>query len=91
MMITDTPPRNANRAGFLESDRIRTLDLPQNGLLVTIAKSLESAMKGGKSADVRRASTEFMAETSEFYQTAICGVRVRRERKNRIAEQSETR
>src|SRR5215469_3431584 len=25
-MLTDTPPRNANRAGFLESDRIKTVD-----------------------------------------------------------------
>jgi hypothetical protein len=32
------------------SDRIRALDLPQNGRLLTIAKSVESAMKAGKSA-----------------------------------------
>jgi hypothetical protein len=43
-MLTDAPPRKANRAGFLESDRIRTLDLPQNGRLLTIAKSVESAI-----------------------------------------------
>jgi hypothetical protein len=30
-MLTDAPPRNANRTGFLASDRIRALDLPQNG------------------------------------------------------------
>ena len=30
-MLTDSPPRKANRAGFLESDRIRMLDLPQYG------------------------------------------------------------
>jgi len=29
-MLTDAPPRKANRAGFLESARIRTLDLPQD-------------------------------------------------------------
>src|SRR3989449_9065347 len=30
-MLTGSPQRKANRAGFLESDRIRTLDLPQDG------------------------------------------------------------
>ncbi len=47
-MLTDAPPRNRNRAGFLESDRIRALDLPQNGCLLTIAKSIESATQKGK-------------------------------------------
>jgi hypothetical protein len=27
-LVTDAPPRIANQAGFLESDRIRTLDIP---------------------------------------------------------------
>ena len=66
-MLTDPPPRKANRAGFMESDRIRTLDPPQTGLLLTIAKSIESAMKAGKSADVRRACEEFLAQASGFY------------------------
>jgi len=30
-MLTDATPRKANRRGFLESDRIKTLGLPQNG------------------------------------------------------------
>ncbi len=46
-MLTDAPPPNANhRAGFLESDRIKTLDLPQDGRLLTTAQSVESAMEG---------------------------------------------
>jgi hypothetical protein len=32
-MLTDAPPRKANPSGFLESDQIRTLDLPQDGRL----------------------------------------------------------
>ncbi len=44
-MLTDAPPRKANRAGFLESDQTRTLDLPQDGSLLTITKSIESAMR----------------------------------------------
>jgi hypothetical protein len=65
-MLTDAPPRNADRSGFLESDRIRTLDLPENGALLTIANSIESDMKTGKTADVRRACADFLAETSNF-------------------------
>jgi len=75
-MLTDARPRNC--AGFLESDRIRTLDLPQNGRLLTIAKSIESGMRTGKAADVRRACDELLAATSDFYKLPTCAVRVRR-------------
>ncbi len=74
-MLTDAPPRKANRSGFLESDRIRTLDLPQDGRLPAIAKSIESAMKSDKSAEVRRACGEFLVIASEFYEVPACGVR----------------
>jgi hypothetical protein len=47
-MLTDAPPRKANRAGFLESDQTRTLDLPQDGSLLTSTKSIESAMRRGE-------------------------------------------
>jgi hypothetical protein len=36
-MLTDSPPRK-NRAEFLESDRVKSLDVPQNGTLLEIAK-----------------------------------------------------
>ena len=61
-MLTDAPPRNTNRADFLESDRIRALDLPQEGCLLTISKSIESAMKDEKSTDVRRACADFFVD-----------------------------
>jgi hypothetical protein len=76
-MITDAPPRKANhRAGFLESDRIKTLGLPQDGRLLTIAQSVESAMKGGTTAGVRRACAEFLDAASEFYKVPACSIRV---------------
>ena len=86
-MLTDSPPRKANRAGFLESDRIRTLDLPQDECLLTITNSIESAMEAGTSADVRRACTELLTATSEFYRTTTCGVRVLAARPLRVREQ----
>jgi hypothetical protein len=84
-MLTDVPPRKANRAGFLESDRIRTLDLPQDGQLVAIAKSLELAMKA-TSADVRRACAQFLNAASEFYEVPACGIRVLAARPLRVRE-----
>lgn len=75
-MLTDAPPRKTNRAGFLESDRIKTLDLAQDGRLLTITKSIDSAMTSDASADVRRACAEFLAVVSEFYEVPPCGVRV---------------
>src|SRR6516225_6997298 len=57
-MVADASPRKTNNAGFLESDRIKTLDLPQDGCLRKIAKSIEEAMKAGKTADVRNACAE---------------------------------
>jgi hypothetical protein len=85
-MVTDTPPRKTNSAGFLESDRIKTLDLPQDGRLPTITKSFDSAMKSGTSADVRRACAEFLAVASEFYEVPPCGVRVLAARPLRVRE-----
>ena len=86
-MLTDAPPRKANRAGFLESDQTRTLDLPQDGSLLTITKSIESAMKRGGSTDVRRTCGEFLVIASEFYEVPACGVRVLAARPLRVREQ----
>jgi hypothetical protein len=44
-MLTDAPPRKSNLAGFRESDRITTLDLPPDACLPAIAKTIESAKK----------------------------------------------
>ncbi len=75
-MLTDSPPRNASRSGFLESDRISTLDLPEHGRLSLIAKSVEAAMQTGKTANVRVACAEFLTEASKAYKVPVCGIRV---------------
>ena len=74
-MLTDAPPRK-NRSGFLESDRVRTLDLPGDGAVTEIAQRLECAMKEDQIRDIRNASTEFLATVSRFYEVPTCGVRV---------------
>jgi hypothetical protein len=77
-MLTDAPPRKENGAQFLESDHMKTLDLPKDGRLPSITKSIESAMKGGKGADVRNTCTDFLTTASAFYEVPTCGIRVLR-------------
>jgi hypothetical protein len=86
-MITDIPSHKAKQAGFLESDRIRTLDLPQDRSLLTITKSVESAMAAGRSRDVRAACTEFLKAASMFYKGPACSVRVLAARQLRDARE----
>jgi hypothetical protein len=74
MMITDAPPRKAtHHAGFLESDLIRTLDLPQDGRLRTISQPIESAMKTGTTVNVRRACAKFLDVASDLWKALPCG------------------
>jgi hypothetical protein len=74
-MLTDSTPRKF-RKGFLESDRVKTLDLPQSGALLEIAKRLESAMMTGSIPGVRTACTEFLKVGSDFYTVPTCSIRV---------------
>ncbi len=85
-MLTDVPPRNANRDRFLESDRIRTLELPQDDRLLRLAESIELAMADGTTAAVRRACVGFLASASNFYDVQPCGVRVLASRPLRVRE-----
>jgi hypothetical protein len=85
-MLTDSPPRKASHSGFLESDRIRTLDLPQDERLLAIAKSIELSMKAGTTVDVRRACAEFLGAASEFYRVPDGDIRVLAARPLRVRE-----
>ena len=60
-MLTDAPPRKANHAGFLESDRIRTLDLPQDGRLPSITEFVESARAEHRRPALRTANDSITA------------------------------
>jgi len=46
-MLTDAPPRKADRAGFLESDRMKALNLPQDGCLLT-CREIRRIGNGGR-------------------------------------------
>jgi hypothetical protein len=89
MMITDAPPRRS-AARFLESDRIASLELPQNGTLPAIAKMIESAMRDERRGDVRIASADFLRACSEFYRVPACGISILAARPLRVRERWET-
>src|SRR5512142_1131051 len=84
-MLTDAPPRK-NCPGFLESDRIKTIDVPTNGNLLQIAKRLESAMNADNIRDVRNACVDFLENASDFYKVPACGIRVLAARPLRVRE-----
>ena len=86
-VLTDRPPRNAALlAGFLESDRLRTLEVPQDDRLLTLRNSIDSALSGGTSAAVRRACAEFLSVASAFYRVTRPEVRVLAARPVRVRE-----
>ncbi len=86
VMLTDVPPRNSTRSGFVESDRINTLEVPEDGRLTRIAKAIESAMQTEKTTNVRAACADFLAEGSHFYRVPPCEVKVLAARPLRVRE-----
>jgi hypothetical protein len=85
-MLTDSPPRNAKLGQFTRSDQIKALELPPHGDLIALANSIEAAMTSGTTADVRRASMEFLDSVARFYKVPLCGVRVLQSRPLRVRE-----
>ena len=84
-MLTDSPPKKTKLSQFVQSERSRTLDLP-HGHLITITKSLESAMKAGTTADVRHTCAEFLDAASKFCKVPECGICVLAARPLRVRE-----
>jgi hypothetical protein len=89
-MLTDAPPRTQAREQFVRSDPITKLDLPHEDSLLVDAKSIEAALKFGKTSIVRAACAEFLADASKLYQVRSCGIRVLAARPLRVHEHSST-
>jgi hypothetical protein len=85
-MLTDAPPRKANRARFLESDRLTTLRVPENSNLVEIARCIEAAMIDGNALRVRTSCSDLLTEMASFYAVPPCGIRVLAARPLRVRE-----
>jgi hypothetical protein len=66
---------------------LKTLDLPNNDVLPTIAMSIEAAMQTGTTTAVRMACADFLKEAARFYEVPDCGIRVLAARPLRVREQ----
>ena len=67
-MLTDLPPRDRSLlAKFNESDRLTTLELPQDTRLRELSQTIEAAMQSEKRPAIQQACAEFMAVAAEFY------------------------
>lgn len=89
-MLTDAPPRKPNRNFFTESDRLKTIPLPEDGRFVKIAGAIEVAMKAEDMKDVRQVCDDFLGTALDFYQVSRCSIRVLASRPLRIREHSTT-
>ncbi len=86
-MLTDRPPRNsALLPGFLESDRLRTLEVPRDNRLLTLRNFIDSALSARTTAAVRQACAEFLSVASAFYRVPRPEVRVLAARPVRVRE-----
>jgi len=86
-MLTDPAPHDSDLAGFRESDRMTTLDLPENDSLATIARSIETALNAEQTANIRRACADFVRIAAQFYEVPDCNVRVFAARPLKVREQ----
>jgi len=85
-MLTDAPPRQSSLVAFSESDRRRTIRLPEDSVLQEIAESIETAMEGGTTTNVHSACQEFLKTASHFYRVPQCSIRVLSARPLRVRE-----
>ena len=71
-MVTDRPPRDTILAtGFVQSDGLRTFELPTDDRLQVLAQFIEAAMRTESSSAVREACADFLAAAADFYKVAI--------------------
>jgi hypothetical protein len=67
-VLTDLPPRSKSLlTKFNESDRLTTLELPQDFRLRELAQNIEKAMESEKRRVIEQACAEFITLASEFY------------------------
>jgi hypothetical protein len=85
-MLTDAPPRKSDLMSFGDSDRRRTIRLPDDNVLREVARSIETAMSSGATTNVHSACQEFIEITSHFYRVPQCSIRVLSARPLRVRE-----
>ena len=90
-MVTDRPPRKASLlAKFHDSDRLTTLEIPNDNRFQELARSIELAMEGGEPVIIRSACAEFLTATADFYAVRAPQIRALAARPLRVRESGST-
>ena len=89
-MLTDSPPRNPKHKLFVDSDRLKTITLPEDQRFVEIAGAIDTAMKAENTNSVQQVCDNFLGAASDFYQVPRCKIRVLAARPLRVREHSTT-
>ena len=90
-MVTDRPPRKASLlAKFYDSDRLTTLEIPNDNRFQELARSIELAMEGGEPVIIRSACAEFLTATADFYAVRAPQIRALAARPLRVRESGST-
>ncbi len=86
-MFTDRLPADESlRVEYFKSDRLHTLDVPQDGRLRAPATHIQAAMESGESRAVRKPCEEFLFAAADFYGVARPQIRVPAARPLRVRE-----
>jgi len=86
-MVTDRQPGNGKSlTQFRESERLTSIELPAHPGLSQLAQVIDSAMKQGTRAQVRRACAEFLNAAAVFYRVRTPEVRALAARPLRVRE-----
>ena len=86
-MVTDRVPSDKIlRSEFIESDRLKTFELPADDRLPTRASRIEAAMQSESAREVRLACAEFLSAAAEFYRVSNPSVKVLAARPLRVRE-----
>lgn len=70
-MLTDAPPRKPNLRFFVDSDRLKTISLPDDGRLVKIADAIEASMKTEDVKDVRQVCDDFLGKLRRIFTRSL--------------------
>jgi hypothetical protein len=90
-MITEKVPRGiARKKEYERSDAVKTLPLPLDERLRSLAAEIEAAMQRGTSPPVRSACLAFFSEAARFYAVSPPKIRVLASRPLRVYETGHT-
>lgn len=86
-MVTDSvPEKGPRRAEYLLSDKLRSMELPNDDRFLTAARRIEEALETEATSPLRTACAAFLRLAAEFYRVSTPQVRVLQARPIRVRE-----